>query len=132
MFEPKNKYIEPVVDTDVSNDTDVGGNSTVYSKMQFLNEHNMVVMRKDEENNMDSTDMDIVDQSFNMRPNDSFQIGNTETVDVTSVLNQLEMETDQNFIVDNDHDLGDDGRGGPRSLRVKSRETFKCRIGYWS
>ena len=42
-----------------------------------------------------------IDQSFNKRPNDSFLIGNTETVDVSNVLNQLEMETEQNFIEDN-------------------------------
>ena len=49
----------------------------------------MVFMQEDEENNvdMDCSDMDIVGQLFNMRTNDSFQIGNTETVDVTSVLN---------------------------------------------
>ena len=67
QFEPKNKYIAPAVDTDVSDDTDTGGNSTVYSSMQFPDEYNMGVMREDEENNvdMDYTDLDIVDQSFN-------------------------------------------------------------------
>ena len=43
-----------------------------------------------------------IDQSFNMRLNDSFQIANTETVYVTHLLIQLEVETEQNFIEDND------------------------------
>ena len=57
-------------------------------------------MREDEENNvdMDSKDLDVVDQLFNMRANDSFQIENTETVNVKNFLNQLEIETEQNFI----------------------------------
>ena len=57
----------------------------------------MVVMREDEESNvnMDSTDLGIIDPSFDLRSNDSFQIGNTDAVDVTNVINQLEMETEQ-------------------------------------
>ena len=44
--------------------------------IQFQDEYNMGVMREDEESNvdMDSTDLDIVDQSFIMRPNDSLFI----------------------------------------------------------
>ena len=73
------------------------------------------MLRKPIENNVDtySTDLDIVDQSFNMRPNESFQIGNTETVDVTSVLNQLEMDTEQN------RRQRSDGRVEPRVWRCE-------------
>ena len=87
--------------------------------------------REDEENNvdMDSTDLGIVDSSFNLRPNDSFQIGNTEAVDVINAINQLEMETEQNFIQKNEGmNESDVGVGEEETERLLNVE-IGCRIG---